>query len=216
MALQEYDDYEQSERLRQWLRRNSVSVLVGIAVGLLLIFGWQRWKAYRSDHRAQASEQYALLRTSFDAGKQHQADAIVTTLRKGYDDTGYAIFAAALQAHQQFQAGHLGKARAALAWAAGHADNPALKGLMQLRLARVELAQGQASTALKTLDAMPKKDYPGLSSELRGDALLKLGRPVEARKAYQAALTALRKDAPQRDGVQMKIDNLAIAGKQGA
>jgi predicted negative regulator of RcsB-dependent stress response len=55
-----------------------------------------------------------------------------------------------------------------------------------------------------------------MSQELRGDVLVKLGRPDDARKAYQAAEAALGGDAQQGGDLQMKIDDLAVAGKQGA
>ncbi|MDE2088259.1 MAG: tetratricopeptide repeat protein, partial [Xanthomonadaceae bacterium] len=70
--------------------------------------------------------------------------------------------------------------------------------------------------ALATLDAIPAGQYAGLTQELRGDALVKLGRADDARKAYQAAMAALGEDAPQHAVLQMKIDDLAVAGKQGA
>jgi predicted negative regulator of RcsB-dependent stress response len=38
----------------------------------------------------------------------------------------------------------------------------------------------------------------------------------DARKAYQAAMSALSSEAPQRGVLQMKLDDLAVAGKQGA
>ena len=185
-------------------------------LGLLLIFGWQQWKAHKARYRAEASEQYASLQTAYQAGKQSEAEAIAGTLRKDYADSTYAVFAAALEAKQQVEGGHPDQARSELQWAAAHADSAALKGLMQMRLARVELAAGKASDALKALDAVPAGDYSGLVEELRGDALVKLGRTSDARQAYQAALAALGENAPQRGSVQMKIDNLATAGKQGA
>jgi predicted negative regulator of RcsB-dependent stress response len=103
-----------------------------------------------------------------------------------------------------------------LDWAAQHAETAPLKGLMQMRLARVELAAGKAKAALSALDRMPKQDYQGLAEELRGDVLVKLGRTDAARAAYEASLAALGESAPQRGSVQMKLDNLAKAGKQGA
>jgi predicted negative regulator of RcsB-dependent stress response len=216
MAFEEYDDYEQSERVQQWLRQNGVSILVGIVLGLLLIFGWQQWKAHKARHHAEASEQYASLQKAYQAGNQSDAKAIADTLRKDYADSAYAVFAAALEAKHQIESGHADKARSELEWAAAHAEEASLKGLMQLRLARVDLADGKAADALKALDAVPAGDYVGLLEELRGDALVKLGRTSDARKAYEAALAALGENAPQRGSVQMKIDNLATAGKQGA
>jgi predicted negative regulator of RcsB-dependent stress response len=110
----------------------------------------------------------------------------------------------------------LDKAIASLQWAEAHAADPALKALVELRMARVQLAKGDGQAALATLEAMPAGQYAGLNQELRGDALVKLGRADDARKAYQAAMTALGEDAPQHAVLQMKIDDLAVAGKQGA
>ena len=48
MALDVYDDYEQGERVRQWLANNWASIALGIALGLALILGWQWWKSHRA------------------------------------------------------------------------------------------------------------------------------------------------------------------------
>jgi predicted negative regulator of RcsB-dependent stress response len=85
-----------------------------------------------------------------------------------------------------------------------------------LRKAQVEMASDNGKAALATLDKIPADSYQGLAQELRGDVLVKLGRPDEARKAYQAALSTMGKEAPQRGALQMKLDDLAMAGKQGA
>ncbi|MGN6787925.1 MAG: tetratricopeptide repeat protein, partial [Rhodanobacteraceae bacterium] len=59
------------------------------------------------------------------------------------------------------------------------------------------------------LGGIPQDQYAALSAELRGDALLKLGKSDEARSAYQQAMAKLDKDdAPARHVLQMKLDNL--------
>ena len=103
-----------------------------------------------------------------------------------------------------------------LDWARQHAKAPLLKSLTELRIARVQLGQGNAAQALTTLDQIPAGDYQGLAQELRGDVLVKLKRPDDARKAYEAAKAALGKSELQGGDLQMKIDDLAVAGKQGA
>ncbi|HXD37386.1 MAG TPA: tetratricopeptide repeat protein, partial [Rhodanobacter sp.] len=77
-------------------------------------------------------------------------------------------------------------------------------------------ARDQATAALATLDRVPADSFLGMVQELRGDALVKLGRMDDARKAYQTAMSALSEDAPQRGALQMKLEDLALAGKQGA
>jgi predicted negative regulator of RcsB-dependent stress response len=80
----------------------------------------------------------------------------------------------------------------------------------------LKYAQGKPQEAIAALDAIKGASFVALAQELRGDALVKLGRPDDARKAYQAAIAAMGDSAPQRGVVQTKLDDLAVAGKQGA
>ncbi|MBB6246609.1 tetratricopeptide repeat protein [Rhodanobacter sp. A1T4] len=216
MAFDEYDKYEQSELVQKWLRENGLSIVVGIAIGLVGIFGWQQWRNHQARNESNAAQLYKLAQVSLAANKPEAASAITDQLMKDYEKSPYAVFAATDRAKQQVQAKQLDKAEASLDWAATHATDPALKSLTQLRKAQVELARDNGTAALATLDAIPANTYQGLAQELRGDVLVKLGRADDARKAYQAALSALKEQAPQRGALQMKLDDLAVAGKQGA
>lgn len=216
MAFDAYDDYEQGERVQQWLRQNGLSIVVGIVIGLVAIFGWQQWRKHQVNHQAAASQLYVNLRTAQAVGQTDQANALITQLMKDYADSPYALFAVSDRAVDDVRAKHLDKALVSLDWAQQHAKSPALKALVNLRIARVQLAQGNAQQAITTLGQISANDYPGLVEELRGDALVKLKRPDDARKAYQAAEAALGKSELQGGDLQMKIDDLAVAGKQGA
>jgi predicted negative regulator of RcsB-dependent stress response len=217
MAFEAYDDYEQSERVQKWLRENGLSIIVGIAIGLVGIFGWQQWRQHRVGHQEQAAELYGQMQAAAAVGKNDLADTLTDSLSKDYADTAFASFALSERAQRQVQAKQLDKAVASLAEAEKNAGDIELKALMQLRTAQVQLAQDKAADAIATLDRMPAKLYVGLSQELRGDAQVKLGHPEEARKAYEAAKAALGENAPQGGALlQNKIDDLAVAGKQGA
>ncbi|WP_250626946.1 YfgM family protein [Pinirhizobacter soli] len=216
MSFDSYDDYEQGERIQQWLRQNGVSIIVGIVLGLLLIFGYQKWKSHRADHDAEAATLYEQVQVALATNKAAEADAGIDRLQTQFTDTTYAVFASADRARVAAEANQLDKAQVALDWAQAHATDDAVKGLVQLRAAQVRLAAGHADQALSTLDTMPKGAYISLAQELRGDALVKLGRIDEARKAYQAAIASMDDSAPQRGVVKLKIDDLAVAGKQGA
>ncbi|MBD8880741.1 MULTISPECIES: YfgM family protein [Rhodanobacter] len=216
MAFDAYDDYEQSERVQKWLRENGLSIAVGIAIGLVGIFGLQQWRKHQANSEAAAATLYQQADVAIASGKPDAATAFVDELMKDYAKSPYALFAVSDRAKQQVQDKQFDKAIVSLQWAAAHAASPALKSLVQLRMARVQLAKGDGQAALATLEAMPAGDYTGLNQELRGDALVKLGRADDARRAYQAAMAALGEDAPQHAVLQMKIDDLAVAGKQGA
>ena len=191
MAFDDYDEYEQSEQVRKWLRENGLSIVVGVVLALALIFGWRQWQSHRAGHHALAAEQYAALESALAAG--HDANVAVGQ-------------------------GKLDAAGKALQWAVDHSPTAALHSLYQLRLARVELAQDQAKQALGLLDSVPGDAYRATAQELRGDALLKMGRDGDARAAYAKALAALSPNtAPGlRDALQMKLDNLAQAAAPAA
>ncbi|QRP65630.1 tetratricopeptide repeat protein [Rhodanobacter sp. FDAARGOS 1247] len=216
MAFEEYDKYEQSELVQKWLRENGVSIIVGIAIGLVGIFGWQQWRKHQAGNEAEASQLYQQVQIAQASGKTDAAAQLTDQLMKDYGKSPFAVFAVSDRAKQQVEAKQFDKAEASLEWAESHATEPVLKSLTQLRKAQVEMASDNGKAALATLDKIPADSYQGLAQELRGDVLVKLGRPDEARKAYQAAMSALGEEAPQRGALQMKIDDLAVAGKQGA
>jgi len=214
MAFEDYDDYEQSEQVRRWLRENGLSIVIGVVLALALIFGWRQWQAHRAGHGAQAAEQFFALQNAMLAGQGAQVDRIADALEKDYADTPYAALAAAARASMAVGENKFDVAQKALQWAVDHTPTPALHSIYLLRLARVQLAQNQAQQALATLDSMPADEYAALSQELRGDTLLKLGRAADARAAYAQALSALSSSTPpgERESLQMKLDNIAPAG----
>jgi len=216
MAFDAYDDYEQSERVQKWLRQNGISIAVGVAVGLVAIFGWQQWRGHQANYQTQASALYQQVQLYLTTGADSKADAVIAQLQQDYANTPYAVFAASDRAQHLAQAKQLDKAQASLDWAEGHATDPDLKALTQLRTAQLQLARDKANDALGTLDRMPADSFKSMAQELRGDVLVKLGRPDDARKAYQTAVSALGKDTPTSGALKMKIDDLAVAGKQGA
>lgn len=204
-----YDDYEQGERVQEWLRKNGVAIIVGIVIGLALIFGYRQWNKHKASENLAAANQYQLIQSAVTNGKTDEANTLTASLLKNHPDSAYAVLAVTLRARRELDAGKSGKAIQSLDWAAKHAKEGPLKALTHLRLARAELDAGKAKGALAALKAIPAGAYDGLSAELRGDAQVKLGHADQATKAYQAALAAFDPTSPQQRIVQMKIDNLA-------
>ncbi|HET7301531.1 MAG TPA: tetratricopeptide repeat protein [Oleiagrimonas sp.] len=210
-----YDDYEQGERVQEWLRQNGMAIVVGIVIGLALIFGYRQWNKHQANENIDAATQYQLIENALGKGKTDEADTLTDSLLKNHADSAYAVFAVSLRAQRQLDAGKADKAVESLTWAVQHADTKPLKDLSRLRLARADLAANKASDALTALKTIPAGAYVGLVAELRGDAQVKLGHADEAVKAYKAAMAAFDPTAPQQRILQMKIDNVAThaAGK---
>jgi predicted negative regulator of RcsB-dependent stress response len=209
MAFEDYDEYEQGEQVRKWIRENGIAIAVGVVLALVLIFGYRQWKAHTTNHEIQAAAQYAVLQNAVQAGSKQAMDAALGDLQKHYSGTPYAAFGSVAVAEYDVGKDQLKPAAQNLQWAVAHSKQEALKSLFTLRLTRVLLAQNQAQQALDALKAIPVGDYQAETAELRGDALLKLGKPQDARSAYQDALAKLGQDMPGRNALLMKLDNLS-------
>ncbi len=208
MAFEVLDEHEQGELVRKWLRTNAMSIAIGISVGLLLIFGYKQWKARELRSHAEAAMQYDAFSEAVDAKRADDAKRIAEALRKDYAKSAFSSFAAMRQAEVSVKDGDLKAAQSDLDWASQAADNGALKSLVAMRLARLELANGNPDAALAKLDGVPKTDFPAIASELRGDALAKLGRSADAHAAYAEALSNLDEQSPDRAFVEMKQGDL--------
>lgn len=222
MAFEDYDEYEQGEQVRKWIRENGIAVVVGVLLALALIFGYRKWQSHKLDHSVQAASQFTVIQTATGAGNKQAMSAALGDLQKNYADTPYAAFGSAAVAGYDVGKNDLKAAATNLEWAAAHSKSPAMKSLFTLRLARVQIAQDQATQALASLAAIPNGDFDALAAELRGDALLKQGKSEQARSAYQQAMAKLDpNNAPARHALQMKLDNLTQAtavatGKQSS
>jgi predicted negative regulator of RcsB-dependent stress response len=216
MAFEVLDEHEQGELVQKWLRENVLTILIGVGLGLVLIFGWQQWNSHRAHHNLDASTQFEVLAGDADKKDYDAVKQIAAKLKADYADTPYAVLAAMREADFAVQRADLESARSALDWAYQHAGIDALKALTGIRLARVELGQNKAQDAIDLLAKLPPSAYTAQIGELRGDALVALNRKDEARAAYNDALANLDPNASNRAFVQMKLNDLGAAENKGS
>lgn len=213
------DDREQSELVQKWLRENVLSILIGIGLGLLLIFGWQQWRRHQASHRLDAATQFQVFQSDLDKNDVDAAKKIAAKLQSDYANTPYATMSSLrLAAHDAQRSDH-SDAHAALEKAYQNAGNDALKTVSGLYLARSEIAQNKPQEALKLLDTLPQTGYASMRAEVRGDALAALGNKAQAHEAYAKALAEL--DVQQANSathtfLEMKLNDSAGQEKKGS
>lgn len=196
MAIDDiYDDHEQGERVRDWLRRNSLGLAGGIAIGLALIGGWQWWNKHQHGQRVAEGQRYQQVVDAIAAGDLDQAATHAGTL----ESDSYAMLAALSLGKAQFDAGDTEAAIATLRGAAS--SDPALDPVRRHRLAQLLIETGEAAEAVDLLAG--SADPAAL--ETLGDAQVTLDRHEDARESYQAALRNLDVAAPQRGLVELKL-----------
>lgn len=212
------DEREQAEQLKQWFKENWLWLAAGIGLGLGGLYGWQGWNEYLDGKSRDAGQRFTEMLQAFDAADRERGNKLADEIVRDYGSTPYADQATLVVARMHAEAGELDQAAEKLSQVMDAADDAELALVARLRLARVQLAQGNHDAALATLDGATAPAVEAAVDELRGDALLAKGDRAAALAAYQRALTAAEAEAGlvEHEIVQLKIDQLAGAATAAA
>ncbi len=198
------NDEEQVEALKRWWQENGSSLLTGIVIVLVVLFGSRQWQGAQLAKAEAASDLYedvvqlALLdqASALTAESMAQLESSYDELRNEFEDSIYARYGAMMMATVYVNQENYDQAATELNWII---DNPEL-GFMQkaeeelfltarLRLARVKLAQGLAQEALTIVTEVEPGALAAGFAEVQGDAYLQLGQSEQARSAYERAIS---------------------------
>ena len=204
MANEYLDDYEQEQQVKQWLRENGGAIVMGIALGLGLVFGYMYWRdqgVAKDLNAASAFNQLA------DASDETSAQSRYEAYSEQFGDSAFAGFAGLNAVAELVEEGELEQAAAILENVIATGEPPAVRDIARLRLARIQIANGDFDQALAlTQKASPA--FSALAAQVRGDAHKASGNDAAARDAYQSALDDPSVSAASRNILQMKLDEL--------
>lgn len=192
MAVELYDEHEQSERVRGWLRENGASIVIGVVLALVGIFGWRQWQDYQAERASLADQYSTAIQQEIQAGNLDAADQQWQAMFEGVGEHFSWALAGMQLAAARAEAGNIEAAATIYDRLAADARWPALAPLIDLRMALIDLGRGNAEAALARLAGEPAEGYQGLWLETRGDVLFELGRLAEAEQAYAEAVAQLR------------------------
>lgn len=196
---QHLSDEEQIESLKRWWKDNGAQLILMVVLVIGSWFGWQQWQDYRERQAAQASSIYNDIMelvgqqpvgTLNDDDRQRLQD-LAGSLRTDHKNSQYAQYASMMLARMAVADAELEKAATLLQGVIDSSDDDELVDVVRLRLARVEVARKDYSTALEILDVEVPVAMSALYAELRGDIYYYQQDFAAARGAYQAALSSL-------------------------
>ncbi|MBV1694490.1 MAG: tetratricopeptide repeat protein [Hyphomicrobiales bacterium] len=200
-----YNEQEQWERVKRWLRENGPWLIAGVILGLGALGAWRWWEARVERRHVEASEAYQQILQTLERGDRAAALKAVDALRTEYASSAYADQSDLLAARVHVDAGEFGPAAERLSRVMEKSADPQLQLVARVRLARVQIAQNNADAALKTLDGAEPGGFAARFAEVRGDALYAKGDRV-------AALTAWRKAEAEAGGKDGKPATLDLEG----
>jgi len=209
-------DEEQGEALKRWLAQNGLGLLVAIAVGVGSVLGYQQWQQYQINQQSDAAGRYQeLIELSAINFSEQDTDAdyerlltVADGLRQSHAGSNYAALGAGIVAAQAVERGDFDLAVSQLTYAEAELELPELKAMASLRLARLELELGQGDAALNRVRSMSAEFFKGSRSELEGDILVALEKPLEAREAYLRAQASLTEAGLNSAVVDLKLSAL--------
>lgn len=203
--MEQYTDDERVETLKKWWQDNGLSIIVGIALGVVAIFGWRYWVSYRDTQAEQASLAYDAFIAAVEKPDMDQARQRGEGLSADFPNSPYTVLATLRLAKLALDRGDHATAIQRLQWVIDHAKLDELQDIARLRLARVLFAAGQLAEAEKPLERVSASSLTAEREELRGDLYLAGNDRARARTAYAAALAA----GGASPLLRLKLDNLA-------
>ncbi len=210
MAIYDTEE-EQLEALKRWWKENGTSTLMGLAIGIAVIAGWNYRQEYKRDQANQASAIYDQLLKAAETDQKDSVNKLAKKLQEQFGGSNYADYGGLFQAKIKVEQGDIAAAKEILKKIAEGSDKE-LSHVAKIRLVKLMLASGEYEQGLKVINTVDQSDAAKFSDnydELVGDLYVALDRLDEARTAYQKAL----KNGYQSPLLQLKIDDLTAPEK---
>ena len=197
---------DETEKLKQWWKRNGTGIVAGIVIGIGGVSGIQGWRMYQDYQTGQASMYYEQMLVAVAKEDNEAVVRAADTLVSSHSETGYADIARLMLARLAAEAGDHGQAEAALEDLLSVTKDPAMAHTARIRLAVLALQAGKPDR-IKTLAAEGENGgFASQYQELLGDALAEVGDWEQAQQAYEAALATMASGSPAGQLLNAKLN----------
>ncbi len=204
---------DDAQKLRAWWKKNGMGIVAGVAIGVAGVGGFKGWQVYTENRALSASDVFQEMLAYDESGAVEQAQDRAQMLAKDYRSTPYVDMAYLMIAKLAIKNNELSNAMEALTHVMTKSNDPAMRQLARLRLARVTLLAGDLVRAqeLVTTDDVGgfESEYP----EVLGDILVAQHKYSDAAEAYDRALQAL---APASSSRALLTSKRNYAGSIGS
>nr|ELR5114404.1 tetratricopeptide repeat protein [Providencia stuartii] len=180
------NENDQVDAIKRFFANNGVALVVGLVLGVGAVFGWNYWQSHKTNVLQESAQKFENVSTQLHSGSAQGIEAAQKFAAETNDV--YSAMIGLELAQVAVDKGDLVMAEKSLANALEKAKTEDMADLINLRLARVQLALGNADAALASIGNIKAKSWQAAAQDVRGDALLQKGDIAGAKAAYTQGL----------------------------
>ncbi|OGO97902.1 MAG: hypothetical protein A3F41_05425 [Coxiella sp. RIFCSPHIGHO2_12_FULL_44_14] len=184
-------DKEQVEELKALWKEYGRWILLAVAVGFGVSYGWRYWQVREVKQNLVASDQYQNILAAIPTNNWEQIAAKKQVLQDKYPKLAYTAFANFLEAKHYVELNQYQKALADLKMVIVNTEEPSLKQIARIRSASILLAEKDAAAAKKILSVVDSQTYAPMIQVVQGDIALAEKNPKQAGVYYKEAFEGL-------------------------
>ncbi|MBG3128964.1 MULTISPECIES: YfgM family protein [Proteus] len=197
---------EQVDAIKQFFKNYGLTIVLAAVIGFGGVFGWKYWQSHQTNRLQESAGAFATVSEAL-AKPTPENIALAEKFVTETNDI-YGALASLELAQIAIDANDLVSGERHLTNAVAKVKNDAFADMLNLRLARVQLALDKTDAALVSLEQVKGKAWNGMKNYIRGDVLAKKGDNAGATTAYRSALTDENAGAI-RSLVELKLNNLS-------
>lgn len=197
---------EQVDAIKQFFKNYGLTIVLAAVIGFGGVFGWKYWQSHQTNRLQESAGAFATVSEAL-AKPTPENIALAEKFVTETNDI-YGALASLELAQIAIDANDLVSGERHLTNAVAKVKNDAFADMLNLRLARVQLALDKTDVALVSLEQVKGKAWNGMKNYIRGDVLAKKGDNAGAATAYRSALTDENAGAI-RSLVELKLNNLS-------
>ncbi|WP_194756987.1 YfgM family protein [Aliidiomarina indica] len=198
---------QQVEQIKAFIKDYGPWIVAGIVLGLGSLFGWRYYQDSQVEAAQARTAAYQEVIETLQFGEDDDAIARARAMTDELSGTEQGALARLYVAQHAVNAGDLDTARTQLELAHSELRQDELKAIVALRLARIDAAREDFTSAQAWLAGVRSTAFAANVAEVQGDIYYAQGNYSAARESYLAAADASAAGA--NSALQMKIDNLA-------
>lgn len=207
--MNDLSEKEQLDEMRAWWAENGRFVIIGLALGVAIIVGWNQWRSSITNTRLEASVLFESVMDAVQAGDVDAAETAAANMFADYGNTVYPGQTRLAMARLYMDKGRDQDAARVLRELVDLDDGSEIAMVSRLRLAKVLLYQNKPEEVVTLLRGHDTGGFAAKYSEILGDAYAALGRIEEAQAAYSKALLEnATVQTIDSDLMQLKLNDL--------